>query len=87
MLFAATIFLSAFLLFQVQPVIGKYILPWFGSSPGVWTTRAGNRATYVRIFVGPFGDTAAQAEIFTAIEQRTGPLPTTAVSQASARPR
>lgn len=37
-LYAATIFLSAFLLFQVQPVIGKYILPWFGSSPGVWAT-------------------------------------------------
>lgn len=30
--------LSAFLLFQVQPVISKYILPWFGGSPGVWTT-------------------------------------------------
>lgn len=38
MLFAATIFLSAFLLFQVQPMVGKYILPWFGSTPGVWTT-------------------------------------------------
>ena len=37
-LFAATVFLSAFLLFQVQPMIGKYILPWFGSTPGVWTT-------------------------------------------------
>ena len=37
-LFAATIFLSAFLLFQVQPMISKYILPWFGSTPGVWTT-------------------------------------------------
>ena len=37
-LFAATIFLSAFLLFQVQPMIGKYILPWFGSTPGVWAT-------------------------------------------------
>ena len=36
--FATTIFLSAFLLFQVQPLIGKYILPWFGGSPGVWTT-------------------------------------------------
>jgi len=36
--FAVTIFLSAFLLFQVQPLIGKYILPWFGGSPGVWTT-------------------------------------------------
>ena len=37
-LFAATIFLSAFLLFQVQPMIGKFILPWFGSTPGTWTT-------------------------------------------------
>src|SRR5690606_22194346 len=37
-LFAFTIFVSAFLLFQVQPLIGKYILPWFGGSPGVWTT-------------------------------------------------
>ena len=36
--FALTIFLSAFLLFQVQPLIGKYILPWFGGSPAVWTT-------------------------------------------------
>lgn len=35
---ALTIFLSAFLLFQVQLVIGKRILPWFGSTPGVWTT-------------------------------------------------
>jgi hypothetical protein len=35
---AATIFLSAFLLFQVQPVISKMILPWFGGSPAVWTT-------------------------------------------------
>ena len=33
-----TIFLSAFLLFQVQPLIGKFILPWFGGSPAVWTT-------------------------------------------------
>jgi hypothetical protein len=37
-LFAWTIFVSAFLLFQVQPMIGKFILPWFGSTPGVWTT-------------------------------------------------
>lgn len=36
--FAAAVFLGAFLLFQVQPMIGKYILPWFGGSPGVWTT-------------------------------------------------
>jgi SAM-dependent methyltransferase len=38
LLFALTIFFSAFLLFQVQPIMGKYILPWYGGSPGVWTT-------------------------------------------------
>jgi hypothetical protein len=37
-LYAITITLSAFLLFQVQPLIGKYILPWFGGAPAVWTT-------------------------------------------------
>jgi hypothetical protein len=37
-LFAATIFLSAFLLFQVQPLLGKVLLPWFGGTPAVWTT-------------------------------------------------
>ena len=37
-LYALTIFLSAFLLFQVQPLIGKCILPWFGGGPAVWTT-------------------------------------------------
>jgi hypothetical protein len=36
--FALTIFLSAFLLFQVQPLVSKRILPWFGGSPAVWTT-------------------------------------------------
>jgi hypothetical protein len=38
LLFAATIFTSAFLLFQVQPLISKFILPWFGGSPAVWST-------------------------------------------------
>lgn len=36
--YAVTLFFSAFLLFQVQPLIGKFILPWFGGGPGVWTT-------------------------------------------------
>src|SRR5471030_2182634 len=36
--FAGAIFVSAFLLFQVQPLIGKFILPWFGGAPAVWTT-------------------------------------------------
>src|SRR5438477_544943 len=35
--FAATIFLSAFLLFQVQPLIAKFVLPWFGGSAAVWS--------------------------------------------------
>ncbi|HEX4128650.1 MAG TPA: fused MFS/spermidine synthase [Pirellulales bacterium] len=37
-LYAVAIFLSAFLLFQVQPLIGRFILPWFGGTPAVWTT-------------------------------------------------
>jgi hypothetical protein len=37
-LYAATVFLSAFLLFLVQPVIARQILPWFGGSAAVWAT-------------------------------------------------
>ncbi len=36
--FAATIFLSAFLLFQIELIISDYVLPWFGGSAAVWTT-------------------------------------------------
>jgi len=36
-LYAATIFLSAFLLFQVQPILAKLVLPWFGGAAAVWT--------------------------------------------------
>jgi hypothetical protein len=36
--FAVAVFLSAFLLFAVQPLVGKAILPWFGGTPAVWTT-------------------------------------------------
>jgi hypothetical protein len=35
--YAITIFASACLLFQIQPMIGKMILPWFGGSAAVWT--------------------------------------------------
>ena len=38
LLSALTIFTSAFLLFLVQPIIAKQILPWFGGSAAVWTT-------------------------------------------------
>jgi len=37
-LVAVTIALSAFLLFLVQPIIAKQILPWFGGTSAVWTT-------------------------------------------------
>jgi hypothetical protein len=37
-LFAIVIFLGAFLLFSVQLLLGKYILPWFGGTAGVWAT-------------------------------------------------
>ena len=36
-LFAATVFLGAGLVFQIQPLMSKLILPWFGGSPSVWT--------------------------------------------------
>jgi SAM-dependent methyltransferase len=37
-IYASTVFLSAFLLFLVQPLIAKLILPWFGGSAVVWNT-------------------------------------------------
>jgi spermidine synthase len=33
-----TIFAGAFLLFQVQPIIGRFVLPWYGGGPAVWST-------------------------------------------------
>jgi hypothetical protein len=36
--FALTIFTAAFLLFEVEPMMGKFLLPWFGGAPSVWTT-------------------------------------------------
>jgi hypothetical protein len=37
LIFASTIFCSAFLLFLIQPLIAKQILPWFGGSAAVWS--------------------------------------------------
>ncbi len=37
LLYAVSIFVSSFLLFQIQPLIGKYILPWFGGTSSVWS--------------------------------------------------
>ncbi|HLW80148.1 MAG TPA: hypothetical protein VKU44_11180, partial [Terriglobia bacterium] len=36
--YGLVIFLSAFLLFEVEPIIAKIILPWFGGAAGVWIT-------------------------------------------------
>lgn len=36
--FVLAAFLGAFLVFQVQPLMGKFLLPWFGGGPAVWTT-------------------------------------------------
>src|SRR5437773_1740498 len=38
LLFSATLFLSAFLLFVIQPMVAKMLLPVLGGSPAVWTT-------------------------------------------------
>jgi hypothetical protein len=37
-LHAATIFVASFLLFLIQPILGKAVLPWFGGAPAVWST-------------------------------------------------
>ncbi len=38
LLYGVTIALSAFLLFELQPIIAKIILPWFGGTSAVWST-------------------------------------------------
>jgi SAM-dependent methyltransferase len=38
LLYGLTVFVGAFLLFQVQPLIAKMIVPWFGGSSAVWAT-------------------------------------------------
>lgn len=37
LLFGTTIFAGAFLIFLVQPMVAKRIVPWFGGTPGVWS--------------------------------------------------
>ena len=37
-LFGSTIFLSSYLLFQIQLIVAKNLLPWFGGVSSVWTT-------------------------------------------------
>src|SRR5271169_6372424 len=38
LIYATTIFAGAFLLFQIEPLIARYILPWFGGTSAVWIT-------------------------------------------------
>ena len=36
--FTLTVFVGSFLLFQIQPLIARYILPWYGGGAAIWTT-------------------------------------------------
>ena len=59
LLYASTIGLSAFLLFLVQPIVARQLLPWFGGSAAVWTTcvrffQVVLLAGYMRILTPPF---------------------------------
>ena len=57
-LYSATILLSAFLLFQIQPILAKLILPWFGGAAAVWlVSLAFFQLTYL------FGNLYAHASI------------------------
>ena len=38
LLFAGTLFVSASLMFVLQPLFGKILLPLLGGSPAVWNT-------------------------------------------------
>lgn len=38
LLFSSTVFLGAFLLFLIEPLFAKLILPWFGGTAAVWAT-------------------------------------------------
>jgi hypothetical protein len=65
-IFAITLFLSAFLVFLCQPMVGKMLLPYLGGSAGVWTTcvlffQAMLLAGYVYAhFLGKIADTRRQ---------------------------
>src|SRR5438034_1371714 len=75
-IYLLTTFLSAFLLFAVQPLIAKYILPWFGGTPSVWTTcmlffqvlllGGYAHAHLVSTRLGPRGQTVAQLTVLLA---------------------
>ncbi|MEY4747577.1 MAG: hypothetical protein RLZZ416_626 [Candidatus Parcubacteria bacterium] len=63
-IFSLTIFLSAFLLFVIQPVAGKHILPYFGGSSSVW-------ATSLLFFTGMLFVGYAYVYVLTTLDGRT----------------
>jgi hypothetical protein len=73
MLNAITVFLSAFLLFLVQPMIAKHVLPWFGGTPAVWATclvffQSGLLAGYAYAFaLDRLASARAQARVHAAV--------------------
>lgn len=77
--FAVTIFLSAFLLFQVQLLLSKYFLPWFGGVPAVWTT---GMLTFQALLLGGYAYAHGLVETMTPPWQRRIHLSLVAVSAA-----
>jgi hypothetical protein len=56
-LFAGTLFISAMLMFALQPMFGKLLLPLLGGTPAVWNTCMVFYQTFIRrLFVCPFAN-------------------------------
>ena len=60
--YAFTIFLGAFLLFQVQLILGKFMLPRFGGGPSVWST---SLLTFQCLLLAGYGYAAVLTSHFT----------------------
>ena len=58
-LFAVAVILGACLLFLVQPLIAKIILPWFGGTSSVWSAALVLLRGFGRLDVFPPGDVGA----------------------------
>ncbi len=96
-LFAVAIFASAFLIFLVQPMVGKRILPWFGGAPAVWalclafyqvTLFFGYAYAHVLVrFIGPSRQLAVHALVFGGALLALPVLPaTTSAPEAASEP-
>ena len=67
LVFAAAIGTGAFLLFLVQFILGKQLLPWFGGAPAVWTTCM---LFFQLLLLGGYGYAHLLSERFTPARQR-----------------